>query len=139
MFSSSVKTTTFFPFTNLKKTCRMILTVGMIIPVVNPIVKPVSIQLSFRTISMISRFLNNSPWDHLFCCRKRLNFAPKTASSSTTQKVEVLLKGEKRLNFPKMPLSAQAKSRSDSKSAVTSQKEHIFETKKTQFVPKQTI
>ena len=37
--------------------------------------------------------------------RKTTQLRSKTASSSTTQKVEVLLKGEKRLNFaPKQPL-----------------------------------
>ena len=39
------------------------------------------------------------PWGYLFCCRKRLNFAPKRPLRAQRKKVEVFLKGEKRLNF----------------------------------------
>ena len=54
---------------------------------------------------------------------KKAQFRSKTASSSTTLKVEVFLKGEKRLNFaPKQPLRAQlGKSRSVSKRRTTAQ------------------
>ena len=51
---------------------------------------------------------NNSrgrPVGPLILLPKKAQLRSKTASSSTTQKVEVLLKGEKRLNFaPKRPL-----------------------------------
>ena len=55
-----------------------------------------------------SHVTNNSrgrPVGPLILLPKKAQLRSKTASSSTTQKVEVLLKGEKRLNFaPKRPL-----------------------------------